>query len=73
MNDRRQPGLPARVRKFFEDNPDEELSYKAIMAKFGCTMWTARKCVYELAEAGYLESVHVIRRRVKGIATEEAA
>lgn len=64
----RTPSLTARVRAYFEANPDEELDYRGIVAKFGCTLLMARKVVYQLSEVGAVESVHVIRRREKGIA-----
>jgi Fic family protein len=63
-----KPGLVKRVRQFFENAPEEELTYEFIVIQFGCTLGTARKVVYSLVETGFLESVHVIRRREKGIA-----
>lgn len=63
-----KPGLVKRVRQYYESAPEEELTYEAIVLKFGCTLGTARKVVYSLVEIGFLESVHVIRRREKGIA-----
>lgn len=67
-----RPNLVVRVRTYYQSNPDEELTYQAIVAKFGCTLWTARRTVYVLIEQGFLESVHVVRKREKGIAKEEA-
>lgn len=64
--------LVLRVRSYYLANPDEELTYQAIVTKFGCTLWTARRTVYVLIEQGFLESVHVVRKREKGIAKETA-
>lgn len=66
-----RPGIVKRLQAFYAANPDEELTFGAIMTKFGCSLWTARHAVYALVEIGDLESVHVIRRREKGMASEE--
>lgn len=50
-----------RIRAFFEANPDEELTYPDIMAKFGLTHVEARTAVKLLRERKQLETVHVIR------------
>lgn len=50
-----------RVRSFFEANPDEELTYADIMAKFDLTHVEARKAVKQLRDRKQLETVHVIR------------
>ncbi|MCW1958147.1 MAG: hypothetical protein KIH64_006295 [Mycobacterium sp.] len=67
----RQDGVVQRIRAFFAANPEEELTFAMLQSKFGCTLWTARRAVYDLIEAGDLESVHVVRRRERGIAREE--
>ena len=54
------------LRKFFADNPDEELTYPMLMAKFDCTYDAAHNAVKVLARHGEIESVHVIRTRAKG-------
>lgn len=53
--------------KFYTDNPQEELSFVDIVEKYGCSLWTARQAVYELQRDGVLESVHVVRTRIKGM------
>jgi Fic family protein len=53
--------------KFYADNPQEELSFADIVKKYGCSLWTARQAVYELQRDGVLESVHVVRTRIKGM------
>lgn len=66
------PGsLQDRIRKFFEANADEELTYSDMAAKFGCTPGGARNAVREMRDMGELESIHVIRP--KRSATKEAA
>lgn len=67
---RKTLSLKFRVKCFFRDNPDEELTPAAFRAKFGCTEATRRWLIVTLGEEGLLESVHVIRLRVKGIAKE---
>jgi hypothetical protein len=64
--------LKLRVKRFYADNPEEELTYPALMAKFSCSKWAARWIVRTLVEEGECESVHVIRLRVQGIAKEVA-
>ena len=68
--DRREPGLKARVKRFFLDNPREELTHALLREKFACSKWTAVWLLRELVEEGVLESVHVIRLRTEGIAKE---
>lgn len=64
-----RPGSVAfRLHEFFERNPEEELSYTDITAKFSCSDATAADAVSKLRQARVLESVHVIRLRAKGIA-----
>ena len=50
-----------RIRAFFAANPDEELTYSDIMAKFGLTHVESRKAVKLLRDRKQLETVHVIR------------
>lgn len=61
-------GLPAKLKAFFEANPDEELTYALIVAKFDISPETAREAVGRLCREGELESFHVIRPKAKGIA-----
>lgn len=56
-----------RLSQFFADNPDEELSYDDITAKFNCSRGTAEQAVSRLKADRLLESVHVIRLRTKGM------
>lgn len=62
--------LKLRVKRFFLDNPDEEVTPAEFRAKWSCTEATRRWLIVALAEEGLLESVHVIRLRAKGIARE---
>lgn len=65
---RRKNGLGFRIERFFIDNPTEELTYVQLAAKFDCSVCAARWAVKELIKRRDIESVHVIRLRVKGIA-----
>lgn len=42
--------LQNRIRQFFLDNPEEELSYADMAVKFGCTADQARWAVYDLGQ-----------------------
>ncbi len=55
--------LENRIRQFFLNNPDEELSYMDMATKFDCSRDSARNAVAELRKAGMLESLHVVRMR----------
>ena len=70
MTERRSLGLKDRVKRFYADNPREELTHASLRAKFGLSKWTAVWVLRELVEEGVLESVHVIRLRTEGIAKE---
>ncbi len=63
MKDRRELSLKGRVRRFYFDNPTEELTHNMLRQKFGISKWTAVWVLRELVEEGLLESVHVIRLR----------
>lgn len=63
----------ARIRMFYRDRPDEELSIPQIAVKFGCKIKTVHKALQELKAEGEIESVHVVRRRSNGIAREVQA
>lgn len=57
-----------RIRKFFADNPDEELTYDDFKVKFELTDLAARTVVGRLAhQEGFLERVDVVRRRDRGM------
>lgn len=60
--------LAARLRKFFADNPEEELTIRMICEKFDANPKTVEKVLGEMKAAGELESLHVVRLRTKGIA-----
>lgn len=72
VSDPRAPGLKERVKRFYADNPSEELTHTLLREKFSCSKWTAVWILRELIAEGVLESVHVIRLRTKGIAKEGA-
>lgn len=58
---RPKKSLTARIREFFEANPDEELTHQDILTKFECNPRTAETALAKLRMAGVLESVHVVR------------
>lgn len=58
-----------RLREFFAENPDEELDYAGVRAKFNCSDGAARCAVMKLTKRGVLESAHVIRLPGKGRAS----
>jgi biotin operon repressor len=45
-------GLTTRLRRFYDDNPGEELSMQDIMDKFGCTKVCARNAITKLRQEG---------------------
>jgi AraC-like DNA-binding protein len=55
-----------RVLKFFEDNPDEELTPQDIQDKFGASTSGTSNLIRRHGDI--LECVHVVRLRSKGIA-----
>lgn len=61
--------LPSRILSFFADNPDEELTYADIAAKFEVSQELARRTVRDLMDGrakSLLESVHIVRLKAKG-------
>lgn len=58
-----------RCRDFFAANPNEELSYADIAAKFGVTKKSAEWMVVRLVQKGIVQRIHVIR----GVRQQEAA
>ena len=52
--------LKSRIRQFFVENPEEELSYHDIAVKFDCSPEAARFAVRELKSdaAAAFETVH---------------
>ena len=61
--------LTQRVRQFFAENPDEELTYEDMAAKFDVPVNYCREVVRALKTKGEIESVHVIRNPRKGRAS----
>lgn len=57
--------LMQRLVRFFKENPDEELTYPDICAKFGCSYGGAKNAVFNLRQEGALECAHVIRKPPK--------
>lgn len=61
---RHEDSVIGRIERYFRENPEEELSYADIAAKFGVSIGYARTAVLKAADAaGKLESVHVVRLR----------
>lgn len=65
---KREEGLESRLRRFFTENPDEELTFALITVKFDVSIMHAREVVARMVAAEELESVHLVRARAKGIA-----
>lgn len=61
--------FPDKLLEFFVNNPDEELTYDDIAAKFDVNRHQAMNAVNRLHQAGKLESVHVVRLPQKGRAS----
>jgi predicted transcriptional regulator len=53
------------IRRFFADNPDEELTLQDISLKAGISQESARALVSVLKEQGLIESVRVYRAAKK--------
>ena len=61
--------LAARILAYFAANPDEELTYADIAAKFEVSQELARRTVRDLMDGrakAVLESVHIVRLKAKG-------
>ncbi len=50
-----------RIREFFKNNPDEELTKEDVEVKFGLTQRQAGSALDNLRDAGFLESHHLYR------------
>jgi Fic family protein len=46
-----------RLRAFYENNPDEELSVDDVAVKFGCSIEQAYKMIHKMMRVGLLVSV----------------
>lgn len=60
---RERTGIWRRIYDYFEANPDEELSRADMIVKFGASAQAIDLYLQQMREEGYLESVHVYRRR----------
>ena len=69
-NETTPDNMTERVRRFFVENADEELTYSLMMKKFDLNSNQVHSIVNKLRAKGLLESVHVIRLRTKGIARD---
>jgi hypothetical protein len=58
---RRPSSALGRMRKFFEDNPGEELTYEDVSTKFGCTPRVAQIRITQAVREGWLRRETVIR------------
>lgn len=65
----RDTSVAGRLRRFFIENPDEELTRADMVAKFGSSFKNIDASLTALRAEGLLESVHVTRLRTKGIAS----
>lgn len=55
--------LRRRLQAFFDDNPDEWLTWDDLCTKFGCSKKQAEAAMYALRQEGNaLEVISVIRR-----------
>lgn len=71
---KRGMGVAPRLMAWLKANPDEELTPQQVAARFDCTLHAAYEAVRHLQRAGeQIESVHVVRMRSKGIASEPRA
>ena len=67
MKGMRPGSVVARMKRYFEENPEEELSYPDVCAKFSCSYKAAADAVRQLRYSKLLECVTVIRTRKKGM------
>lgn len=61
--------LTGRMRRFFLDNQDEEMTFELLAVKFDTPVDAVRATVRVLREEGTVESLHVIRHPSKGRAS----
>lgn len=61
----RKNGTAARVRKFFTENPGEELTHADLQTKFGLTESQARGLVDYMLKTKELRSERVLRWNVE--------
>ena len=60
---RKHPGVAPRLRQFFIDNPDEELSISDIMTKFECSNASARQAIKEVRDSFPILCMCIYRRK----------
>lgn len=58
---KKRDGVAEQMRRIFETNPDEELTYDFCVEKFCRSRRTIQDAVYQLRDEGLIESLHVIR------------
>jgi biotin operon repressor len=63
-NEQQSETVTAQIRRFFLDNPDEELSTADLMEKFGITRQQVNDTRKELKRKGLIETVTVTRAMV---------
>jgi hypothetical protein len=68
----KRTGRVAEIRRFFEANPSEIVTYADLGLKLGCTANEARRAVEYLRLQGYLETMHIVQRCVGGASAEKA-
>lgn len=61
MTGKSRETVSARIREFYEANPDEELTYADVTEKFSCTYAQAYHAVKHLSRRAEVETVYVIR------------
>jgi len=61
MSDHRHTGTTAAVRRFFKDNPGEELTYDDMRVKFDLSDRELYRLAREMRKEGLVEVVHVVR------------
>ena len=56
-------GLRWRIKQFFDDNPDEQLTHADALVKFGGGKKTLNEAISRLKSVGVVETIHVIRAK----------
>ena len=54
-----------RVRRYFRDNPDDELTYAEMMEKFSLNRCRVYELVKLMREEELVEAVHIVRSIVR--------
>lgn len=58
--------IELKLRAYFYENPDEELTVFDVMEKFDCSYNQARRAISLVSADGSHESVRVVRRKARG-------